>query len=336
MTSQNSPVIGFIGLGVMGGPMCRNMAARHDADVIAFDMHPRAFDVLAGTKARRADTVAALAAEADVVFLSLPGGPQVEQVCLGAGGLSDGARKPAVIVDLSTTTVASARTVAERLDALGIAFADAPVARTREAAQRGELSIMVGASDALFARIEPLLRYIGSDVTRCGEVGCGQVVKLINNALVFEHTVALAEMMVMGERAGVDPATLLDAVSKGSGDSFVLRNHGRKAMLPRVFPDKAFPPEYALKDLGYVMELAGQTGVDAQVVALAQRYYAATAAGGWSGRYFPAVIELIDSGKGAGASVATQAAPVEAGVADVGPAGLADPADARERSAAHG
>lgn len=75
---------------------------------------------------------------------------------------------------------------------------------------------------------------IASDVTLCGEVGCGQVVKLINNALVFENTVALAEMMVLGERAGVAPGTLLDAVSKGSGDSFVLRNHGRKAMLPRV------------------------------------------------------------------------------------------------------
>ncbi|MGY8958344.1 MAG: NAD-binding protein, partial [Alphaproteobacteria bacterium] len=75
-------------------------------------------------------------------------------------------------------------------------------------------------------------------------VGTGQVVKLVNNMLVFEHTAALAEMMVLAERAGVDPAKLLDTVSKGSGDSFVLRNHGMKAMLPRVFPDKAFPPSY--------------------------------------------------------------------------------------------
>jgi 3-hydroxyisobutyrate dehydrogenase-like beta-hydroxyacid dehydrogenase len=120
------------------------------------------------------------------------------------------------------------------------------------------------------------------------------VVKLINNALVFEHTVALAEMMVLGERAGVQPAVLLDAVSKGSGDSFVLRNHGRKAMLPRQFPEKSFPPEYVLKDLGYVLELATQTGVSARVAELAQRYYAATASSGWGGRYFPAVIEVVD------------------------------------------
>jgi 3-hydroxyisobutyrate dehydrogenase-like beta-hydroxyacid dehydrogenase len=184
--------------------------------------------------------------------------------------------------------------VAERLSLKGIAFADAPVARTREAAQRGELSIMVGADDALFARIEPLLRYMGSDVTHCGGLGCGQVVKLINNALVFENTVAIAEMMVVGERAGVPPSVLLDAVSKGSGDSYALRNHGRKAMLPRLFPEKSFPPEYVLKDISYVLELAGQVGVSAHITQLAQRYYAAAATNGWSGRYYPAVIEVVD------------------------------------------
>ena len=302
MTAESVPVIGFIGLGVMGGPMCRNMAVKHPGEVIAFDMNADAYALLEGTGARRAATVAEVAQRADVVFLSLPGGPQVEQVCLGPDGLAAGPRRPAVIVDLSTTTVASARAVARQLAERGVAFADAPVARTREAAQRGELSIMAGADQALYARIEPLLRYIGSDVTRCGEVGCGQVVKLINNALVFENTVALAEMMVLGERAGVQPAVLLDAVSKGSGDSFVLRNHGRKAMLPREFPEKSFPPEYALKDLGYVLELASQTGLAAHVVELAQRYYAATASGGWAGRYFPSVIEIIDRGDGPAAS----------------------------------
>ena len=165
----------------------------------------------------------------------------------------------------------------ERLSSKGIAFADAPVARTREAAQRGELSIMVGADETLYARIEPLLRYMGSDITHCGGVGCGQVVKLINNALVFENTLAIAEMMVVGERAGVSPSVLLDAVSKGSGDSFALRNHARKSMLPRQFPEKSFPPEYVLKDISYVLELAAQVGVSARVTQLAERYYAATA-----------------------------------------------------------
>jgi len=287
------PVIGFIGLGVMGGAMSRNMALKHPGDVMVFDVNPDALAALEGTQARRAGSMAELAAQADVVFLSLPGGAQVEAVCLGPDGLTSGSRRPSLIVDLSTTTVASARAVADRLAAMDVGFADAPVARTREAARKGELSIMVGADPVVFQRIEPLLRYIGTDVTLCGAVGCGQAVKLINNALVFEHTMALAEMMVLGERAGVQPAVLLDAVSKGSGDSFVLRNHGRKAMLPREFPEKSFPPEYVLKDLGYVLELASQTKLTAHVAELAQRYYAATA-GGWSGRYFPAVIEVVD------------------------------------------
>jgi 3-hydroxyisobutyrate dehydrogenase-like beta-hydroxyacid dehydrogenase len=295
MATETQRVIGFVGLGVMGGPMCRNMALKHAGDVLAFDANPEAFQILDGTKARRAASLAEIAAQADVVFLSLPGTPAVEAVCLGPQGLAANTRHPQVIVDLSTTTVAGARKVGEALAAQDIGFADAPVARTREAAQRGELSIMVGADAALFARIDPLLHYIGTDVTHCGSVGCGQVVKLINNALVFENTVALAEMMVLGERAGVNPATLLDAVSKGSGDSFVLRNHGRKAMLPRQFPEKSFPPEYVLKDIQYVLELAAQTQVATRVTELAQRYYAATAQGAYSGRYFPAVIEVIDS-----------------------------------------
>lgn len=294
MSEKAVPVIGFVGLGVMGGPMCRNVALKHSGRVIAFDMSPVAFAALDGTRARRAETLEEVARQADIVFLSLPGSQQVEQVCIGPQGLASAARLPSAIVDLSTTTVAVARSMAERLSSQGVAFADAPVARTREAAQRGELSIMVGADDALYARIEPLLRYMGSDVTHCGGVGCGQVVKLINNALVFENTVAIAEMMVVGERAGVAPAVLLDAVSKGSGDSFALRNHARKAMLPRQFPEKSFPPEYVLKDISYVLELAAQVDVSAHCTQLAQRYYAATAANGWSGRYFPAVIEVVD------------------------------------------
>ena len=143
MSEQHTLVVGFIGLGVMGGAMCRNIALKHTGPVIAFDANPAAFAALEGTQAQRAATVADVAAQADIVFLSLPGGPQVESVCLGAQGLTSGAHKPSAIVDLSTTTVASARDVAARLAAVGVGFADAPVARTREAAQRGQVSMIV-------------------------------------------------------------------------------------------------------------------------------------------------------------------------------------------------
>ncbi len=285
--------IGFIGLGVMGGPMCRNMATKHFGRVLMLDRDHVAMSALSDTGADATASLDALAAAADVIFLSLPGGPQVETVC---GAIAQAARPGTTVVDLSTTPVALARAVAGLLKDNGFDFADAPVARTREAAQRGELSIMVGAEAHVFARIKPLLDHIGSDVTHCGEVGCGQVVKLINNALVFENTLALAEMMVVGERAGVRPETLLNAVSKGSGDSFVLRNHGTKAMLPRHFPQKAFPPEYVLKDLDYVLQLASDAGVRPGVAELARRYYDAACRHGLSGRYFPGVIEFIESG----------------------------------------
>ena len=290
---DNTETIGFIGLGVMGGPMCRNIALKHNGPVVAFDMAPSAATILENTKAELAPSLADVAERADIVFLSLPGGPQVESVCTE---LARHLRPGAVIVDLSTTSVVIARDMETMLAPSGIAFADAPVARTREAAQKGQLSVMVGAPDALYARIRPLIDMIASDVTHGGRVGTGQVLKLVNNMLVFEHVVALAEMMVVAERAGVAPDVLLDAVSKGSGDSFVLRNHGRKAMLPRAFPDKAFPPEYVLKDIGYVLELARASGVEAKAAELAQRYYQGAVAAGLGGRYFPVVLELIERG----------------------------------------
>jgi 3-hydroxyisobutyrate dehydrogenase-like beta-hydroxyacid dehydrogenase len=294
--------IGFVGLGVMGGPMCRNVARKHAGRVLMLDRVPEAIAALSDTKAEAAGSVEPLAAAADVIFLSLPGGPQVEAVCAQVAG---SARKGTIVVDLSTTPVSVARDVAKRLKAAGLEFADAPVARTREAAQRGELSIMVGADPSVFDKVKPLLDYMGSDVTHCGDVGCGQVVKLINNALVFENTLALAEMMVIGERAGVAPQTLLNAVSKGSGDSFVLRNHGMKAMLPRSFPERAFPPEYVLKDLDYVLQLAGDVDVRPGVTELARRYYDAACRHGLSGRYFPGVIELIEKGGAVDGQTAT-------------------------------
>jgi 3-hydroxyisobutyrate dehydrogenase-like beta-hydroxyacid dehydrogenase len=291
MTSY--PTIGFIGLGVMGGPMCRNMALKHAGRILSFDMNDAAFTVLADTKAERMTSIASLAAEADFIFLSLPGGPQVEDVALG---IANYAKPATTIVDLSTTPVALARDLGDTLEEFGLHFADCPVARTREAAQRGELSIMVGASQTVFDTIRPWLDYIASDVTHGGEIGCGQVLKLVNNMLVFEHVVTLAEMMVLGERAGVAPETLLDAVSKGSGDSFVLRNHGRKAMLGRDFPERAFSPEYVLKDIDYVFQLAAETGVPIKAAETVRRYYQTAIEKGLGGRYFPGVIKLVEDG----------------------------------------
>src|SRR5690606_37484942 len=115
MTTADQPVIGFIGLGDMGGPMCRNMALKHPGEVIAYDAYAAAFAALDDTGAVRAGSVGEVAARADIVFLSLPGGTQVEAVCTGSGGLAEGERKPAIVVDLSTTSVEQAQAVAAKL-----------------------------------------------------------------------------------------------------------------------------------------------------------------------------------------------------------------------------
>lgn len=293
---DKTPILGFIGLGVMGGPMCRNAVTKHAAPLYAFDMNQAALDEVCQAGALAASSVADVAGVADVIFLSLPGGKQVHEVCLVEGGVASAAKPGTIIIDLSTTSVADARGTGAGLAQAGLLFADAPVARTREAAVAGTLSIMVGASAALFARIELLLRYMGSDVTRCGETGCGQVVKLINNTLLFEHVAALAEMMVVAERSGVTAETLINAVSKGSGDSFALRNHGLKAMAPRNFPERAFPSNYVLKDMGYCIELSESCGVEPKLPNLVMQYYRAAVERGIGGKYFPAIIELIEMG----------------------------------------
>jgi 3-hydroxyisobutyrate dehydrogenase-like beta-hydroxyacid dehydrogenase len=120
------------------------------------------------------------------------------------------------------------------------------------------------------------------------------VVKLINNTLLFENVAAIAEMMVVAERAGVTPARLVQAVGLGSGNSFALQNHGVKAMVPRQFPEKAFPAPYVLKDLGYAIELAAEMGVDPRMANRAAEYYQAAVDQGLGNKYFPAIIELVD------------------------------------------
>jgi 3-hydroxyisobutyrate dehydrogenase-like beta-hydroxyacid dehydrogenase len=281
--------LGFVGLGVMGEPMCRNLAAKSGAPVTAFDVNPEPLQRLAAGGVRAAQSVEALARNADVVLLSLPGGAEVAAVC---DALLPHLRAGACVVDLSTAPVKLARDLAARLAARGVEFADAPVARTREAAAKGTLSIMVGAPVATFARIRPLLACMGSDVSHCGGPGAGQLAKLMNNMVLAQNVVALAEALVVAKAAGVDPATLLDVLSKGSADSFALRNHGMTALLPGVYPERAFSAEYMLKDVGYALELAASYGLALSGAENARELLEKTIAAGFGAEYFPALAKV--------------------------------------------
>ncbi len=286
--------LGFIGLGVMGEPMCRNLAAKGGLPVVAHDLRAEPLERLAGHGVSRAASVGEVAAAAELVFLSLPGGEEVREVCLGKDGILARARAGTTVVDLSTTPVALARQVAAACSAKGLGFADAPVARTRAAAAAGTLSIMAGGQSEAFARIRPFLAHMGSEITHCGPVGAGQTVKLMNNMVVFQTVVALSEALAVARRAGIDGRLLFETLAKGSADSFALRNHGLKYLLPGDFPEAAFPVRYALKDLGYALELAEDGGIRANGALVARELLTKAVEKDFADNYFPIILNVID------------------------------------------
>jgi 3-hydroxyisobutyrate dehydrogenase-like beta-hydroxyacid dehydrogenase len=284
--------LGFIGLGVMGEPMCANLARKGKLPVFATDLHHMPLQRLSAAGVTACGSAAEIAQQADVIFLSLPSGREVEEICDAIRAAPK--RRTRIVVDCSTSPVALTRELAARCAADGFDYADAPVARTREAAKNGTLSIMVGASPETFARIRPFLDCMGNEITHCGPVGCGQVVKILNNMVLFEIGSALAEALAIGRRSGVAEALLLDTLAKGSSDSFALRNHGMKAMLPRRFPEDAFGTDYALKDLSYALTLARETGVEPAGAEVAERRLSAASRQGFGRNYWPVLLRVVD------------------------------------------
>ena len=286
-------MLGFIGLGVMGAPMCRNLAAKSGQEVRAFDSDLEALAQMDEPGVMPAESIRDVAEHADIVFLSLPGGPQVNAVCLGAASLLTHLKPGGLVVDLSTTPMNLARDLSARFLARGIQFADAPVARTRQAAADGTLSVMVGATEGVFARIRPLLECIATDITHCGGPGAGQAMKIVNNMVLFQNVVALAEALVLIKHAGIDPELAFEVLSKGSADSFALRNHGMKAMVKGVYPEKAFSSEYALKDIRYALRLAEEAGFFLHGADNAKETMKKAIRAGYGKEYFPVLAKVI-------------------------------------------
>ncbi len=291
-------IAAFIGLGVMGEPMCRNLTKKNDtvglSEVRAFDVRAEPLERIADQGGVMASSAADAATDADVVFVSLPGGKEVEDILIGSGGLLDTMKPGAVFVDLSTSPVTLSRELAEKAEAKGIQYADAPVARTRQAAEQGTLAIMVGGADEVFQRIKPLLDSFASDVLHCGGVGCGQMVKILNNMILFQNVVALSEALTIARHAGMDGDVLFNALTQGSGDSFALRNHGMKALLKDDFPLQAFSTVYAQKDLSYALELADDIGRRLTGAENVKALFEKTVEAGFGDNYWPAVVNVID------------------------------------------
>jgi 3-hydroxyisobutyrate dehydrogenase-like beta-hydroxyacid dehydrogenase len=291
---QNIESLGFIGLGVMGEPMCANLTAKSGRPVHGFDMRAEPVQRLAEKGLKACASIADVARAADVVLLSLPSGREVEDVCFGKGGLVEAKGRVHTIVDMSTSPAKLTRELAHRLTPHGITLIDAPVARMRQAARDGTLSIMVGGPRAAFDAVQPFLACMGTDVTHCGDVGAGQVVKALNNMVVFMTVNALAEARAIGRSAGVDTTLLFETMAKGSADSFALRTPGLKFLALDQFPENTFPTDYALKDIRLALELAAQGGVKAEAARHTCELLEAASKAGYGANYYPVMVKLIE------------------------------------------
>jgi 3-hydroxyisobutyrate dehydrogenase-like beta-hydroxyacid dehydrogenase len=287
--------LGFVGLGVMGEPMCANLAAKSGARVLCHDLDAAPMRRLAERGAVPADSLRALAHEASVVFLCLASAQAAESVVEALAEAWQGSEGDRTVVDMGTTSVLATRRMAERLAQAGHRFVDAPVARMPAAAIAGTLSIMAGGAAEDVSALMPHFRCMGSDITHCGGTGAGQVVKILHNTVLFEAVQALAEAMAVARAHGVDGAVLLDAIELGSADSRAARVQGREALLPRHYPEGRFATRYALKDVSLALQLAQAVGLEAAMARETAATLRRTIDAGWGDRYYPALYELVSA-----------------------------------------
>jgi 3-hydroxyisobutyrate dehydrogenase-like beta-hydroxyacid dehydrogenase len=255
--------VGFIGVGNMGGPMCRNIIKNTNHEVIVFDLNPDAVKACTDLGASAGTSVADVASRCDVTITSLPLPKIVEQVTLGAGGIAENAKAGSVFIDLSTNAPATAKRVAEGMAAKGIHMLEAPVSGGSARATDGSIVIMVGGDAAVFENNLPLLKSFSGEVIHLGEIGFGSVAKLINNMLAFCHAAAAAEALMMGKRSGIDLKKLDAVIRNASGMSSGYANMATKAFAGNFAP--TFALDLAHKDLRLAMELADDLGVPGMI-----------------------------------------------------------------------
>ena len=297
--SDETPALGFIGLGVMGGSMCRNLAAGSGLTVLVHDDNPEIYASGLSDGMVAAGTVASVARDSGIIFLSLPGEAETRAVCLAEGGLLAAAREGQIIVDCSTVPVSLTRELAAAFATRGAAYVDAPVAGTAQSVVTRKISIMVGAEDRVFARLEPFLDRMADRVQHCGTSGNGTTTKLLLNMVIAQSVVALAEALALGREAGLDGGQLYEAFRHGC-DSFVLRQHGMTSLLLGNFPEGKFPTRYMLKDLGYVLELQDALEMKLDGMVLTHDLLNRSMAAGHGDAYWPALIKVIGQDKGEG------------------------------------
>jgi 2-hydroxy-3-oxopropionate reductase len=283
--------VGFIGLGVMGKPMARNlMQAGHQ--LVLYSRTRASVDEVAADGATAAGSPREVAEQAGVTVLMLPDSPQVRQVLEGEDGLMAGATDGSLIVDMSTISPVVTRQFAEECGARGIGWVDAPVSGGDVGAREATLSIMAGGSDEDFARAQPLFEALGKTIVHVGPVGAGQVVKACNQVVVALTIEAVSEALVLGSKAGVDPATIIEVLSGGLAANKVMEVRGRN------FLEHDFTPGFRIdlhhKDLGIALAAAREYGVALPNTAAVDQMLQALRSGGRGDRDHSALLTHIE------------------------------------------
>jgi 3-hydroxyisobutyrate dehydrogenase len=248
--------VGFVGLGIMGGPMAANLL-KAGCRLTVWNRTAAKAEPLVARGATLAGSPGEVAAASELTMICVTASQDVEAVVLGAGGIIEGAAPGSIVVDCSTVSPATARLVHGRLAERGIGALDAPVSGGDVGAQAGTLAVMVGGDEATFERALPVLRAMGRTIVHVGPPGAGQVVKLCNQVAGGLHLLAMAEAISLCRRSGVDPAKMLEVVSAGAASSWMLQNLGPRAIAGDFAP--GFMVDLMQKDLGLVLEAAHET-----------------------------------------------------------------------------
>ena len=285
--------IGFIGLGAMGSPMSQNLL-KSGYSLTVCDLVMERVNTLVEMGAQAATTPREVAEKSDVIITIVQSSPQVRQAVLGENGVIEGVRDGQIVIDMSTIDPMTTRVVAGKLSARGVKMLDAPVAKGVAAAIAGTLAIFVGGDKSVFETCNDILSAMGTDIFYVGGPGAGEVVKIANNLMVATITCALAEALVLGVKAGVDADVLYEALSRGSGDSFVLRNHYKNNALKGLFKKGVFPVNYMLKDLDLALTTGKEYKVPLYFGALAAQAYEQARAAGYEEEYHPVVIRALE------------------------------------------
>lgn len=290
--------IGFIGLGNMGAPMARNLLKNGHA-LQAFDLSDAALRSLADAGATACASPKAAATDVELVVTMLPAAAHVRSVLTGEQGVLAGIAKDVTIVDSSTIDPASAQSFAKLAEANGNTFVDAPVSGGTGGATAGTLTFMVGASEALFAGVRPVLGAMGKNIVRCGETGMGQVAKICNNLLLGITMAGVAEAMSLGAGLGIDPKVLAGIINTSTGRCWSSDTYNPYPGIVETAPASrgytgGFGVDLMLKDLGLAAEAARTAKQPIFLGALAQQLYQALSADGRGGLDFSAIISLYE------------------------------------------